>query len=87
MKQQSSYPIYSPPNYYMDSKFAGEVQQPLLQTPRSMYVHPVQVAPSECNDCKDIVVVEKKDNSSTLKGVFAGISTFTILEVIRTIFF
>jgi hypothetical protein len=87
MKQQSNYPIYSPPNYYMDSKFAGEVQQPLLQTPQSLYVQPVQVAPSECNECKDIVVVEKKDNSSTLKGVFAGISTFTILEVIRTIFF
>ena len=83
--KHSDYPIYSPPNY-TDSKFAGEVQQP-YQIPQPVYVHPVQVSPmnSVYNDCKDKVDV--KDSYSTLKGIFAGISTFTILEVIRTIFF
>ena len=51
---------------------------------------------SNCNECEKekllyakSVAIEQHSpkNQSTIKGIIAGISTFTILEIIRTLLF
>jgi len=46
------------------------------------------VAGQKQESISEMIIVEKEsDRYSTIKGIFAGVSIFTILEMIRNIYF
>ena len=75
------YPIYPPPVYTEPPKYLPPIYNPSYDC-------------KECQTNSAPIVITKQpidktsySTYSVLKGIFAGVSTFTILEVIRTFLF
>lgn len=67
-------PVYQYLQTYLDPPVAAPVAAP--------------VAGQKQESISEMIIVEKEsDRYSTIKGIFAGVSIFTILEMIRNIYF
>jgi hypothetical protein len=87
----------NPPSYA-----GSQLTQPVQLQPVQPQLQPQFESIEKCKECEsdvqekllnkamtsgDLVVIEKPDRFSVLKGMVAGVSTFTILEMIRVFFF